>query len=185
MMTAVWVAVVTAAAFWVIAVCVAVYLMLAGARLITQTTATVASLRQRSEALIDHAEAVTRRADEQVSKARAIADSMDEVTTSMTDLNGRLTELGPAARSLAEGAGLPLSRIAAFVYGVARAVGVRRAAARDALPAGISPSSAALPGASPSAGASPSSAALPGASPSAGASPSSAALPGRRSGGHE
>jgi hypothetical protein len=162
MMTAVWVAVVAAAAFWVIAVCVAVYLMLAGARLITQTTATVASLRQRSEALMDHAEAVTRRAGEQVSRTGAITDSMDEVAASMADLNGRLTGLGPAARSLAEGAGLPLSRIAAFVYGVARAIGMRRAAGRDALPPG-----GPLTGTSPS------------------ASGSRAALAGRRGGGHE
>lgn len=142
MMTAVWVAVVAAAAFWVIAVCVAIYLMLAGARLITETTATVTSLRRRGEAVIDHAEAVTRRADEQVTRAQAIAESMGEVTTSMADLNGRLTELGPAARSLAEGAGLPLARIAAFVYGVARAIGIRRRAGRGALPAGASPAGA-------------------------------------------
>jgi hypothetical protein len=147
MMAAVWVAVVVAAAFWVIAVCVGVYVMLAGARLISHTTATVISLRERSEAVMEQAEAVTRRAGEQVARTEAITASMDEVTTSMADLNGRLTELGPAARSLAEGACLPLARIAAAVYGIARAIGMRRAGAAGALPAGGP--SAGSPGAFP------------------------------------
>jgi uncharacterized protein YoxC len=126
MLTAVWVAIVVAVAFWAIAVCVGVYVMLRAARLINQSTAVVTGLRQRSEALMDEAEAVTRRANEQVTRTEAIASSMDEVTTSMAELNGRITGLAPAARSLAEGAGLPLTRIAAFVYGVARALGMRR-----------------------------------------------------------
>jgi septal ring factor EnvC (AmiA/AmiB activator) len=132
MLTAVWVAIVVAAAFWAIAVCAGVYVMMRAARLINQTTAVVTSLRQRSETLMDEAEAVTRRASEQVGRTEAIATSMDEVTTSMAELNQRLTGLGPAARSLAEGAGLPLTKIAAFTYGVARAVGMRRARAERA-----------------------------------------------------
>lgn len=127
MLTAVWVAIVVAVAFWAIAVCAGVYVMLRAARLINQSTAVVTGLRQRSEALMDEAEAVTRRANEQVTRTEAIAASMDEVTTTMAELNGRITGLAPAARSLAEGAGLPLTRIAAFVYGVARALGMRRA----------------------------------------------------------
>jgi hypothetical protein len=138
MLTAVWVAVIVAAAFWVIAVCVAVYLMLAAARLVSQTTIAVADLRQRGHALMDRAEDVTRRAGQQVATTEAITASMGEVTAAMEDLNGRLTGLAPAARSLAEGAGLPLSKIAAVVYGVARAIGMRRAAARGGglVPAG-------------------------------------------------
>jgi hypothetical protein len=127
MLTAVWVAIVVAAAFWALAVCVGVYVMLRAARLITQTTAVVSGVRQRSESLMNEADAVTRRASEQVTKAESIAASMDEVTTTMAELNGRLTALGPAAKSLAEGAGLPLARVAAVIYGVARAVGMRRA----------------------------------------------------------
>jgi hypothetical protein len=68
MLTAVWVAVIVAAAFWVIAVCVAVSLMLSAARLVSQTTTVVADLRQRGHALMDQAEAVTRRAGEQVAR---------------------------------------------------------------------------------------------------------------------
>src|SRR5215813_4252477 len=127
MLTAVWIAIVVAVAFWVIAVCAGVYLMMRAARLIDQSTAVVTGLRQRSEALMDEAEAVTRRANEQVTRAEAVTASMDEVTATMADLNERITGLAPAARSLAEGAGLPLTRIAAFVYGVARALGMRRA----------------------------------------------------------
>ena len=53
MLTAVWVAIVVAVAFWAIAVCVGVYVMLRAARLINQSTAVVTGLRQRSEALMD------------------------------------------------------------------------------------------------------------------------------------
>jgi uncharacterized protein YoxC len=126
MLTAVWVAIVVAVAFWAAAVCAGVYVMLRAARLINQSTAVVTSLRQRSESLMDEAEAVTRRANEQVTRTEAIAASMDEVAATMAELNERVTGLGPAARSLAEGTGLPLTRVAAFVYGVARALGMRR-----------------------------------------------------------
>jgi len=136
MLTAVWVAIVVAVAFWAVAVCVGVYVMLRAARLINQSTAVVTSLRQRSEALMDEAEAVTRRANEQVTRTEAIADSMDEVTTTMAELNGRITGLAPAARSLAEGAGLPLTRVAAFVFGVARALGMRRPGGQRAVDSG-------------------------------------------------
>jgi hypothetical protein len=89
---------------------------------------------------------VTRRANEQVARTEAIAASMDEVTTTMAELNGRLTGLAPAARSLAEGAGLPLAKVAALVYGVARAIGMRRAgASRAAAPGLRAPAQAAAP----------------------------------------
>jgi hypothetical protein len=65
---------------------------------------------------------------------------MSEVSAAMEDLNARLTGLAPAARSLAEGAGLPLSRIAALGYAVARAIGMRRAARTGAIGSAALPS---------------------------------------------
>lgn len=152
MLTAVWVAIVVAAAFWALAVCVGVYVMLRAARLITQTTAVVSSLRQRSETLMNEADAVTRRAGEQVARTESLAASMDEVTTTMAELNGRLTGLAPAARSLAEGAGLPLTRIAALTYGVVRAVGMRRSGGSRAEGARPARPRRGRPGARPAAG---------------------------------
>jgi hypothetical protein len=46
MLNAVWVAVIVAAAFWVVGVCAAVYVMAKAARLMSQTTDAVASLRR-------------------------------------------------------------------------------------------------------------------------------------------
>ena len=53
MLTAVWAAVVAAAAAFVIGVGVAIYVMLKAARLMTESSATLASLREREDMLID------------------------------------------------------------------------------------------------------------------------------------
>ena len=52
MLNAVWVAVIVAAAFWVAGVCAAVYVMAKAARLMSQATDAVASLREHQDALI-------------------------------------------------------------------------------------------------------------------------------------
>jgi uncharacterized protein YoxC len=127
MLNAVWVAVVVAVAFWVVAVCVAVHVMLRAARLIGETTSAVAQMRERGTALAQQAEDVTRRAGEQVAAAQAITASMEEVSTTLADLNRRLRALAPAARTVADGIGAPLAKAAALTYGVSRAVRIRRA----------------------------------------------------------
>jgi methyl-accepting chemotaxis protein len=98
MLTAVWIAIIAAVAFWGLAVCAGVFVMLRAARLISQTSGVMTGLQQRSEALMDEADAVTRRANEQVTNAEAITASMNEVTSSMAELNGRLTELARPCR---------------------------------------------------------------------------------------
>ena len=62
MVTAVQAAVVAAAAAWVIGVGVAVYLMLKAARLVSETSTTVAGLRERGDLLIERANATIDRA---------------------------------------------------------------------------------------------------------------------------
>jgi hypothetical protein len=126
MLTAVWVAVIIAAAFWVIGVCAAVYLLIKLARLVSQTSSAVADLRERGELAIDRANAAVDRAGEQIVKADAITASMDEVTANMAELTGRVTSLAPLARVIASGAGTPLARVSALVYGVRRATQLRR-----------------------------------------------------------
>jgi hypothetical protein len=127
MLNAVWVAVIVAAAFWVVGVCAAVYVMLKAARLIAGTTAAVAGLRERHDALIDRASATIDRANEQLVKTDAITASMDEVTATMAELTGRAAALAPLARLIAGSAGSPVAKIAAFAYGVNRALWMRRA----------------------------------------------------------
>jgi hypothetical protein len=128
MLTAVWVAVIVAAAFWAIGVSVAVCVMLKAGRLMSETSAAVARLRERGDLLIDRANATLDRAGEQVTRTEAITESMAGVTATMTELGGRLATLAPAARTISEGLSGPVTWAAALVYGVTRALGLRRAA---------------------------------------------------------
>jgi hypothetical protein len=114
MLTAVWVAVIVAAAFWVIGVCAAVYVLLKLARLVSQTSVAVAGLRERGDLAIGRANAAIDRAGDQLARTDAITASMDEVTASMADLTGRVTAL------------VPLTRVSALVYGVRRAARLMR-----------------------------------------------------------
>ncbi len=126
MLNAVWVAVIVAAAFWVVAVCAAVYLMVRTARLVSEATSAVSGLRERQELVVERASATIEAASEQLVRTDAITASLDEVTASMAELSGRVAALAPLARLIAASAGSPLARVAALAYGVNRAVGMRR-----------------------------------------------------------
>lgn len=143
MLTAVWVAVIVAVAFWAVGVCTAVYVMLKAARLISLSTAAVAGLRERGDEVTAQARAAASRAGEQAARAEEITASLDEVAASMADLNGRLTALAPAARTIA---GRPVATIAALVYGVCRAIGMRRAALPGATAGGPGAGAGGRPG---------------------------------------
>src|SRR5215471_11715476 len=121
MLNAVWVAVIVAAAFWVVGVCAAVYVMAKAARLMSQTTDAIATLRERQEALIERANTTIDRASEQLVKT-------DAVTANMAELTGRMTALAPLARVIAASAGSPAAKVAALAYGVNRALWMRRPA---------------------------------------------------------
>ena len=154
MLSAVWAAAVVAAASWVIGVCVAVYVMLKAARLMTESSAALASLRERENLLIERAGAVIDRAGEQIAQTETITANMGDVTASMGDmaasmaeLRGRHTALAPPARA-GDGGTVPpgtvraapprratahlpapapgaLTWAGALVYGVTRALGLR------------------------------------------------------------
>src|SRR5215475_6170364 len=121
MLNAVWVAVIVAAAFWVAGVCAAVYVMAKAARLMSQATGAVASLREHQDALIERAGATIDRADEQLVKT-------DAITANMAELTGRMTALAPLARVISASAGSPAAKVAALAYGVNRALWMRRPA---------------------------------------------------------
>jgi uncharacterized protein YoxC len=125
MLNAVWVAVIVAVAFWVAVACMAVYVMVKAARLISHANATVTSLRERGDVILDRASTVTRRASDQVAKTAALTASMEEITSTMAELTGRLAALTPMARTIADGVGAPVAKVAALVYGVNRALGLR------------------------------------------------------------
>jgi hypothetical protein len=131
MVTAVWVAVVA----FVIGVGVAVYVMLKAARLMTERSAAIASLREREDLLIERASATIDRAGEQIARTETITASVDGVTASMEDiaasmaeLRGRMTALAPAAPTGHGNTSGALTWTAALAYGLVRALGLRWAA---------------------------------------------------------
>src|SRR5215472_5003240 len=134
MLTAVWAAVVAAAAAFVIGVGVAIYVMLKAARLMTESSATLASLREREDVLINRASTAIDQVGEQIAMTETITASMDDVTASMAELRGRITALTPAAGASADGSHGALTWGAALVYGIARALGLRWAMQRSPRP---------------------------------------------------
>jgi hypothetical protein len=127
MLTAVWVAVIAAAAAFVIGVGVAVYVMLKAARLMTESSAAIASLREREDLLIERASTAIDRVGEQIARTETITATMDDVTAGLAELRGQMTELAPAAQPSSGDTGAA-AWTAALVYGVARALGLRLAA---------------------------------------------------------
>lgn len=126
MLTAVWVAVVAAAAAFVAGAGVAVYVMLKAARLMSETSAAVAGLRERGDLVIDRANAAIDQAGEQIARTETVTASMEGVTAAMAQLGGHLAATAPALPAADEGASGPLTWAAALVYGVRWALGAHR-----------------------------------------------------------
>jgi hypothetical protein len=126
MLTAVWVAVVAAAAAFVVGVAVAVYVMLKAARLMSQTSAAVAGLQERGDLLIERANAAIDQTGEQIARAETVTASMEGVTAAMAEMSGQLTATVPALPAPSEATSGPLTWAAALVYGVRWALGERR-----------------------------------------------------------
>ena len=133
MLTAVWVAVVAAAAAFVVGVGVAIYVMLKAARLMTESSATLASLREREDLVIERASIAIDRVGEQIAMTETITASMDGSPPAPRHRqHGRTAR--PHDRAHPGGAASPdgtrgaLTWSAALTYGLARALGLRWAA---------------------------------------------------------
>jgi len=135
---------------------VAIYVMLKAARLMAESSATLASLREREDLVIERAGTAIDRVGEQIAMTETITASMDDVTAGMAELRGRITALTPAPMTGADGSRGALTWGAALVYGLARALGLRWAAqyrfmrrrqpgAREAVAAPARPARAAGP----------------------------------------
>jgi len=124
MLTAVWVAVVAAAAAFVAAAGVAVYVMLKAARLMSETSAAVAGLRERGDLLIERANATIDQAGEQIARTGTVTASMAGVTAAMAELGGQVAAVAPALPAAGATSG-PLAWAAALAYGVRWALGNR------------------------------------------------------------
>lgn len=115
-----------AAFFFAVAVCVAVYVLVRLARLITLATGVLTGYQDATRTLLQRAQATVDRADEQLARTHALSESVEAVSASMTDLSEQMSAVAGSARLVASGLGAPVLRVAAAHYGVRRALAVRR-----------------------------------------------------------
>ncbi|HEX6932042.1 MAG TPA: hypothetical protein VF162_07865 [Streptosporangiaceae bacterium] len=121
-----------AAAFFAIAMCAAVYVLVRLGRLISAATSLVTSYQAGAEDVLARSRAAVERADQQLARTGAIAESADAVAASMSDLSVQVSAVAGTAKLIASGLGSPVLRLAAAGHGVRHALAVRRArAARD------------------------------------------------------
>jgi hypothetical protein len=117
-----------AAGFFAVGMCAAVFVLLRLAGLISHANRIMTDYGDRAATLIERAQAAVDRTNEQLERTDSITASMDEVTSNMADLSGHVADLAGLARGISAGFGSPLLRVSAFVFGVRRAVWLRRPA---------------------------------------------------------
>ena len=127
-----------AAVFFAVLACVAAYVLIRLARMMSAVTLMVTEYRERADLLIEQAQQAVDRTNAQLARTDAITASMDQVTANMAELSGHVSALAGLARGLSSVATAPLTGLAAVVYGLRRAILVRRslqlAAATHAAP---------------------------------------------------
>lgn len=138
-----------AAGFFAVGMCAAVFVLLRLAGLISHANRLLTDYSGRASTLIERAQAAVDRTNEQLARTDTITASMDEVTANMADLSGHVSALAGLARGISAGFGTPLLRFSGFVFGVRRALWLRRpsrapAAARPE-PGMLPPGQAAVP----------------------------------------
>jgi len=115
-----------AAGFFAVGVCAAVFVLARLARLIAAATALVTSYQAGADDLLNHARACVARADEQLARTGALADGVDQVAASMSDLSEQVSAVAGTAKLIATGLGVPVVRLAAAGHGVRYALAIRR-----------------------------------------------------------
>jgi methyl-accepting chemotaxis protein len=115
-----------AACFFAAGVCACVYVLAKLTRLISAATAVLTGYGQGAEDLLRRAHSAVDRADEQLARTGALAESVEQVSASMSDLSEQVTAVAGTARLIAVGLGTPALRMAAAGHGVRRALAIRR-----------------------------------------------------------
>jgi uncharacterized protein YoxC len=115
-----------AAGVFAVLACVAIFVLIKLARLMSAATGMVTQYRERADKLIEQAQAAVDRTNEQLTRTDAITASMDQVTTHMAELSGHVSALAGLARGISTAASAPLTGMSAFVFGLRRAILVRR-----------------------------------------------------------
>jgi hypothetical protein len=115
-----------AAAFFAVAMCAAVYVLVRLARLISAATSLVTSYQAGAQDVLARSRAAVERADQQLARTGAMADGAEAVAESMADLSVQVSAVAGTAKLIASGLGTPVLRLAAAGHGVRHALAVRR-----------------------------------------------------------
>jgi hypothetical protein len=129
-----------AAGFFAIGMCAAVFVLIRLAGLISHANRVLTDYGDRASTLIERAQAAVDQTQEQLARTDSITASMDEVTTNMAELTGHVSALTGLARAISDGLGVPMLRVSGFVFGVRRAVALRRPGRAAAARPGVLPS---------------------------------------------
>jgi hypothetical protein len=121
-----------AAAFFAIAMCAAVYVLVRLGKLISAATSLVTSYQTGADDLLARSRAAVDRADQQLARTGAMADGVDAVAASMSDLSVQVSAVAGTAKLIATGLGTPVLRLAAAGHGVRHALAIRRPGGRAA-----------------------------------------------------
>jgi hypothetical protein len=124
-----------AAGFFAAASCVAMVVLLRFGRLVSAVTRMVTEYRDRADLLIEQAQEAVDRTNAQLARTDVITASMDQVTANMAELSGHVSALAGLARTISSTAAAPITGMSAFVFGLRRAVLVRRSLQAVAEPA--------------------------------------------------
>jgi len=115
-----------AAGFFAVLACVAIFVLIRLARLMSAVTGMVTEYRDRADLLIEQAQEAVDRTNAQLARTDAITASMDQVTANMAELSGHVSALAGLARAISSAAAAPLTGMSALVFGLRRATAVRR-----------------------------------------------------------
>jgi len=123
-----------AAAFFAVAMCAAVYVLVKLAGLISTANALMTNYQAGADEVLARTRAAVERADEQLARTGALADGVDQVAASMSELSVQVSAVAGTARLIASGLGAPVLRLAAAGHGVRHALAVRRSGHGRGLP---------------------------------------------------
>jgi hypothetical protein len=115
-----------AAAFFAIAMCAVVVVLVRLGKLISAATSLVTSYRAGADDLLARSLAAVERADQQLARTGSMADGVDAVAASMSDLSVQVSAVAGTAKLIATGLGTPVLRLAAAGHGVRHALAMRR-----------------------------------------------------------
>jgi len=124
-----------AAGFFAVLACVAMVVLLRFGRLVSAVTRMVTEYRDRADLLIEQAQEAVDRTNAQLARTDVITASMDQVTANMAELTGHVSALAGLARGISSAATAPLTGMSAFMFGLRRALLLRRTLQAVAEPA--------------------------------------------------